>query len=270
MEDMDKRKDLCPAEIMAITLSRYYREELLAGVGAYAQIPLAAMHIARLVHNPDLWWFSGGSLCFNPKFEELTDSAADFRNTRYPEHKGRMEDIVDYELGLWRKRVTIGILGGLQIDKYGNSNMVCVGDYGKPKVRGPGTVGLVFLAHFSRIYYYVHHHNPKIFVEKVDFISGPGYSSTRSKNIRPHCEGPSLVVTPVAVLGFDFFDEPVKTMYLKSVHPGNTVEGVVDRTGFKLNIPEEGVPYTPPPTEEELGALQKVDPKGILKKVRCG
>ena len=270
MEGTTQGNGLCPAEIMAITLSRYYQGELLAGVGAYSTIPLAAMHIARLIHNPDLWWFCGGSLMVNPKFEELTYSAADFRNTRSPEHVARMEDLVAYELGLWRKRTTVGALGGLQIDKYGNANMVCVGDYKKPKVRGPGTVGLVFTAHFSKIYYYVQHHSPRVFVEKVDFISAPGFSLTRSKNIRPHCEGPSMVITPIAVMGFDVFDEPVKTMYLKSVHPGHTVDEVIERTGFQLNLPKEGVPETVSPTDEEMEALHKVDPKGLLKKLRCG
>jgi len=255
---------------MAITLSRYYKGELLGGVGAYSQIPLAAIQIARQTHNPNLWWFSGGSLSINPKFEEMADSAADFKNTLSPEHVARMEDLVAYELGLWRKRPTVAALGGMQIDKYGNANMVCIGDYRKPKVRGPGTVGLVFTAHFSKIYYYVHHHTPKIFVEKVDFISGPGFSETRSKNVRPHCEGPSLVITPIAVMGFDFFDEPIKTMYLKSVHPGHTAEEVMAKTGFNLSLPKGGVPETDPPTEEEIGTLRKVDPKGILKKLRCG
>jgi glutaconate CoA-transferase subunit B len=270
MEKSSEVNDLRPAEMMAIVLSRYFKGELLAGVGAYSQIPLAAIQIARQTYNPNLWWFSGGSLSINPRFEELADSAADFKNTLSPEHVARMEDLVAYELGLWRKRTTVGALGGMQIDKYGNSNMVCIGDYERPKVRGPGTVGLVFTAHFSKIYYYVHHHSPKIFVEKADFISGPGFSKTRARNVRPHCEGPSLVLTPIAVMGFDFFDEPIKTMYLRSVHPGHTVDEVVAKTGFKLNVPREGVGKTDPPTGEEILALQKVDPKGVLKRVRCG
>ena len=261
--------DLCSAEVMAIALSREYKGEILAGVGAYSQIPLAALQIARTTHNPDLWWFSGGSNSINPQFEELTDSAADFKNAMRAEHFARMEDIVAYELGLWRKRPTVVALGGLQIDRHGNTNLTCVGDYRNPKLRGPGTVGLVFTAHFSRTFYYVHHHNPRVFVEKADFVSGPGFSTSRPRNIRPHCEGPTLVMTPIAAMGFDFFDEPVKTMYLKSVHPGHTVEEVMEKTGFRLRIPERGVPPTEPPTGEEIAALRKVDPKGILKRLRC-
>ena len=262
--------DLCSAEIMAIILSRYYQGEILTGVGAYSTIPMASMHIARLVHNPDLWWFTGDSSTINPKFEELTDSASDVRNTLSPEHVARMQDIVTYDFGLWRKKTTIAVLGGLQIDKYGNTNLVCIGDYKKPKVRGPGTIGLVFTAHFSKTYYYVHHHNTRVFVEKVDFVSGPGFSPTRSKNVRAHCEGPSLVVTPIAVMGFAVFDEPAKTMYLKSVHPGHTVGEVIERTGFQLNFLKEGVVETPAPTHEEMEALYKVDPKGVLKRLRVG
>jgi glutaconate CoA-transferase, subunit B len=263
-----KMDGLCSAEIMALVLSRYYHGEIVTGVGAYSTIPLASMHIARLVHNPDLWWFAGDSATINPKFEGLTDSASDVRNTWSPEHVARMQDLITYDFGLWRKKTTIAVLGGLQIDKYGNTNLVCVGNYRKPKVRGPGTVGLVFTAHFCETYYYVHHHNPKVFVEKVDFVSGPGFSPTRSQNIRSYCKGPSLVVTPISVMGFEVFEEPVKTMYLKSVHRGHTVDEVIERTGFKLNFPKEGVVETPAPTHEEIEALHRVDPKGVLKRLR--
>ena len=261
---------LCSAELMAVILSRHYSGEILTGVGAYSTIPLASMHIARLVHNPDLWWFTGDSSTINPKFDALSDSASDIRNTRSPEHVARMQDIITYDFGLWRKRTTVAVLGGLQIDKYGNTNLVCVGDYKKPKVRGPGAIGLVFTAHYTKTYYYVHHHNPKVFVEKVDFVSGPGFSNTRSKNIRSHCEGPSLVVTPIAVMGFEVLDEPIKTMCLKSVHPGHTVDEVMEKTGFRLNLSKEGVEETPAPTFEEMEALRRVDPNGVLKRLRVG
>jgi glutaconate CoA-transferase subunit B len=63
--------NLAPAEFMAIILSRYFEGELFMGAGAYSQIPVAAMALARLTHNPNLWWFAGGSLAINPQFEKM-------------------------------------------------------------------------------------------------------------------------------------------------------------------------------------------------------
>lgn len=269
---MNKEYDVvAPAEFMAIILSRYLTGEIFTGAGTYSQVPVAALALAKVTHNPDLWWFAGGSLAMNPQFEKMQETATDFKNIPGSEYQiYGMDEICDYELGLWRKRETIGILGGLQIDKFGNTNLVCVGDYRQPKLRGPGTVGLIWTSHFSRIYYYVHHHNKNVFVEKVDFISGPGFSEDREQYVRPHAEGPSMVITPIALMGFEKRHGKVKTMYLKSVHPGHTAEEVQSKTGFELHLPKEGVPETPHPTEHEISTLRKrIDPDGVLKRIRC-
>jgi glutaconate CoA-transferase subunit B len=260
-----------PAEFMAIVLSRYLRGELFMGAGAYSQIPVAAMALAKLTHNPDLWWFAGGSLAINPQFSKLSNTATDFQYIPGSEYQiPGMDELCDYELNLCNKMETICCLGGLQIDKYGNSNLVCIGDYDNPKLRGPGSVGLIWTNHFTRVFYYVQHHSTKVFVEKVDFISGPGFSEDREKYVRPQCKGPSLVITPIAVMGFEQKDEKVKTMCLKSVHPGRTTDEVQSKTGFDLHAPSEGVPKTAPPTEVEVSMLRnRVDPDGVLKRIRC-
>ena len=57
-------------------------------------------------------------------------------------------------------------------------------------------------------------------------------------------------------------------MRLLSVHPGYTVDDVVENTGFDLLI-EGDIPTTTPPTPWELDVLRsRVDPEGRLRSRR--
>src|SRR4030067_2397752 len=98
-----------------------------------------------MTHSPDIWWFAGGSLAMNPQFEKMQATATDYKNVPGSEYQiCGMDELCDYELGLWRKMETIGVLGGLQIERYGDTNLACIGPYEKPTLRGPGSVGLIW------------------------------------------------------------------------------------------------------------------------------
>jgi len=247
---------------MAVVLSREMRDGEFGALGAASQIPMAAVKLAKLTHAPNLSWLCGGSGAINSRLPRLLQSAADYRNLFGAEYRTSMEDVVDLEM---RGRVHFAFLGGMQIDQFGNSNMVCIGNYHRPTVRGPGTVGLIFTAAFGRVYLYLHHHSPQILVEKVDFISGPGFydgSKIRDEFVNKNARGPCMVLTPLAL--FDF-EETSRKMRLCSVHPGSTVEQVLNRTGFRPLL-RDPVTETKPPTEEELRLLRTyVDPEGVLR-----
>jgi hypothetical protein len=71
------------------------------------------------------------------------------------------------------------------------------------------------------------------------------------------------VVSNLAV--FDF-ETPDRSMRLRSVHPGVTVDEVVAATGFSLVIPSE-VPSSRLPTAEELRLIRDViDPEGARER----
>lgn len=255
-------------ELMAVTLARELRNEEWGACGANSQIPMAAFQLARLMHAPDLNWLSGGGGAINSA-APLVKSTADPVTLETAEHAFRLEDIVDYELGGWRKTPTVGIFGGMQVDRRGNVNMVGIGrDYPKLRVRGPGTVGLVFAAYFNRTLIFLQRHDTRILVEEADYVSAPGRTAERREFCAPHSEGPQLVVTPLAVLDFGGDD----TLQLKSVHPGHTADEVRGRTGFDLPSSSGGeVGVTPPPTDEELRVLrERVDPAGVLRRLRLG
>ena len=76
-----------------------------------------------------------------------------------------------------------------------------------------------------------------------------------------------LVVTNLAVLDFE---GPGRTMRLKTVHPGVTVDDVRAQTGFELAVADD-VRQTPTPSAEQLALLADVlDPNNLRAAVFAG
>ena len=139
-------------------------------------------------------------------------------------------------------------------------------DYHKPKVRLPGTAGLADLCSLGKqLYYWNLNHSTRSLVEKVDFISGAGYLDGGDARERLGLgAGPQLVVTNLAVI--DFHPDS-KRMRLKSVHPGISVDTVMQSTGFELMIPEDGVAETKIPSQAQIKMIREdIDPDGMRGK----
>src|SRR2546430_9882367 len=99
-------------------------------------------------------------------------------------------------------------------------------------------------------------HNPRSLVERVDFVSCPGFLGGGDERERLGLTGgPELVVTNLGVL--DFHPES-KRMRLRSVHPGVTVADLQEATGFELLLPDGDVPETAAPTAEQVRLLRDV------------
>jgi glutaconate CoA-transferase subunit B len=160
-----------------------------------------------------------------------------------------------------RGMVDYCFLGGAQIDPYGNLNSTMIGtDYNRPKVRMPGSGGANDLASQAWRILVVTPHDKRRFVEKVDFVTSPGYldgPGARERAGLPPGTGPYKVITDLAILGYD---PQTCRMRIDSVHPGVTVEQVKDNTSFELGVAPD-VQETTPPTETELRILRdEVDP----------
>ncbi|MDE3075524.1 MAG: hypothetical protein KGJ86_08850 [Chloroflexota bacterium] len=261
------------AELMAILLARMAagEEERVAGSGANGSVPLAGSRLAQVTVAPNLWLFTGGAAGLNGKFDSLPIGTWDPRCGYGAEGKMYISDVVDAGTKGSpdpRRVVTQGAagFGGMQVDKYGNINMVGIGPHPRRDVRGPGTVGTIWMGSCPNNII-VEHHNRRVFVEKVDYVSGAGWltggdSRHRALNGR---DGPQYCWSPMCV--FDFTEDQHR-MRLASVHPGYTVAHVVANTGFELVIPSE-VPTTTPPTDFELQALRaQVDRNGVLRNRR--
>jgi len=146
-------------------------------------------------------------------------------------------------------RIDVFFLSGGQIDGHGNVNLVTTGDYKHPKVRFPGSFGSAYLYYVvPKVILFRTEHSRRTLVPKVDFISAPGASE---KNIyRPG--GPIALVTTRCL--FTFADG---RFTLTSVHPGHTVEEIIENTGFEFDCPRN-IPETPAPSAETLKVMREV------------
>jgi acyl CoA:acetate/3-ketoacid CoA transferase beta subunit len=153
------------------------------------------------------------------------------------------------------------VMGANQVDRFGNQNISCLGDHEHPKRQMFGSRGAPGNTINHRTSYWVARHQPRVFVESVDFASGVGYDRVDGPAMRFH--DVHRVVTNLAVLDFA---TPDHAMRVASLHPGVTADEVQEATGFPLAI-DDDVATTRAPTAEELQLLREVlDPKSIRDK----
>ncbi|MEV6837002.1 CoA-transferase [Streptomyces sp. NPDC051133] len=156
------------------------------------------------------------------------------------------------------------MMGASQLDRYGNQNISCIGDWSRPTRQLLGVRGAPVNTLNNPTSYWVPRHSPRVFVERVDMVCGVGYD--RAAAAGPSATRHHRIADVVSDLGVFDFDTPDRTMRLRSVHPGVTVEQVVEATGFTLTIPDE-VPRTREPTAEELRLIREVlDPKRLRER----
>lgn len=143
------------------------------------------------------------------------------------------------------------IMGASQIDRHGNQNIACIGDPAKPKAQLLGMRGAPGNTINHTTSYWIPGHTRRVFVPKVDVVTGLGHDRGAHEIRR--------VVSNLAVLDFATSD---RTMRLVSVHPGVAVADVAENTGFQLVI--EDVATTREPSDDELRLLRTViDPRGL-------
>lgn len=253
-------------ELLACYLARDLNDGEELQVGIALPVPEAAVRLAHLMHGPNMELVFLGVRMNVHHLEHIPLPAFgwDRRVVRwaesYSDRGHRFDQVKD-----WHRRVFF--IGGIQVDPYGNTNLIGVGDdHRRLRFRGPGSVGTPTLTtHVGRYYIVLNNHSPRVFVPRCDFVStvgwGAGGADARRRLGLPG-GGPKYCVTPLAVLDFT---EDEKRMRLRSVHPGVSVDEVRARTGFPLVVPGE-VPTTPLPTPEALEVLRsRVDRAGTLR-----
>jgi glutaconate CoA-transferase subunit B len=147
-------------------------------------------------------------------------------------------------------RIDVFFLSGGQIDGEGNINLVSIGDYGHPKVRFPGSFGSAYLYYVvPKVILFRTEHSRRTLVPKVDFISAPGGSDP---NVFRN-GGPIALVTNRCVFSFD---RTKKRFRLESVHPGHTIDEVMEHTAFDFDRPDN-VPETQAPSPDALNLMRE-------------
>jgi glutaconate CoA-transferase, subunit B len=217
--------------------------------------------LAQRTHAPRLViLFEAGGVA--PQLPTMPISVGDSRTF----HRGLIAtSMCDIMEACQRGMVDYTFLGGAQIDAFGNLNSTMIGtDYARPKVRLPGSGGANDLASLCWRILVVTSHDRRRFVEKLDFLTTPGYLTgpgAREAAGLPPGTGPYRVITDLAVLGYH---EATCRMQVLSLHPGVSLEQVRAATGFALGA-AGALSTTLAPTPEELRILrEEVDPHGYI------
>jgi glutaconate CoA-transferase subunit B len=154
-----------------------------------------------------------------------------------------------FGLYLQRGLVEVALLGGAQIDRYGNLNTTVIGSYTDPKVRLPGSGGACEIAINAQRVYIIMHLKKRAFVEQLDFLTTPGHLSggIRASQLGIPGKGPQLVITDKALFNFENEEQE---MQLVSLYPDVTLESVFSEIGWKIRVAETLIEILPPATEE--------------------
>lgn len=240
-----------PAALMTIAGSRLLRDGrvVFAGVGA----PLEASVLAKRLHAPGLTIvLEGGSIGPRMVPGKLPISTNEMRGAH---GSSMLVGIADLFLYAQRGWYDYGFVGAAQVDQFGNVNTSRIGD---TAVRLPGSGGANDIVSSCREIMIMTRHERRRFVERVDFVTSPGFLSgpdarraaglTRSR--------PVAVITDLALMGFD---EATGRLRLDALQPGVTVEQVREHTGFELLV-SDAVGELAPPTERELAELRRLNP----------
>jgi len=251
-----KPEEFNTLELMAVCGSKQIRngEVVFIGTG----LPLIAAMLAKKTHAPGAKIvYEAGFIDSNAK--EIALSIADSRlGYRASGAIGLIETL---GLMLQGGHVDLGFVGAAQIDEYGNINTTYIGSFEKPSVRLPGSGGGNDIVSSAKRVVVMMTHEKRKMVKKLDYLTSPGFldgPGAREK-VGLMGSGPSLVVTNLCQMDFD---PQTKRLRLSSVHPGVSVQQVLENTGFDLIVPKN-VPTTEPPTCEELELLRAIDPTGI-------
>jgi glutaconate CoA-transferase subunit B len=246
-------------ELMAISAAREINngDIVFCGTG----ISMVAAMAAKYLNAPDsVIFFETGAI--DSTLEEIPMAVSDPRVMYYAaSNGGLLESFATMQNQITGQRV-IGILGAAQIDKYGNLNSTCIGDYFHPKIRFSGSGGACDVASFvSRCIIFMQHEKKK-FPKKIDYLTSPGYLDGPGSREKAGLldGGPTSVVTNMAVMRFD---DRTKEMYLSQYYPGITPQKILENMDFDVDISR--AKEATPPTPQELKILrEKVDPQKII------
>jgi acyl CoA:acetate/3-ketoacid CoA transferase beta subunit len=236
------------AEVCVVAVAECFRGdgELLAN--PIGTIPMIGGRLARATFEPDLAMTDGEATLV------ANDRAVVPPNERVIEYWNPYRSMFDW---VWSGRRHV-MMGASQVDRYGNQNLAAIGDYDRPTVQLLGYRGAPGNTINDPTSYWVPNHGPRVFVEKVDTVTGIGWD-------RAGALGPAArfvdVRRVVSNLGVFDFETPDRRMRLRSVHPGVGVDDVLAATGFELVVPAD-VAESRLPTLDELRLIREViDPE---------
>jgi glutaconate CoA-transferase subunit B len=247
------------SEMMIAVAARMLKgaRTVFVGVG----LPNIACNLARITVAPDMEMIYESGV-YGARPERLPLSIGDPTLVSGAVSVVSMADL--FGLYLQRGLVEIALLGGAQIDKYGNLNSSVIGEKAKPKTRLPGSGGACEIATNAQRTFMIMRLKRRAFVEKLDFITSPGHLSggdSRSRLGLPG-KGPEIVITDRAILNFDNAD---REMQLSALYPGVSEKDVRAETGWDLRRAPTIEEVSPPSVEELRLIREELDPSGMYR-----
>jgi glutaconate CoA-transferase subunit B len=239
-----------PTEMMTIVASRALKSSDVCFVGIGA--PSAACNLARLTHAPGITLiYESGTIATKPNVLPLSIGDGELCETALttvpvPEM---------FRYWLQGGRISVGFLGGAQIDRFANLNTTSIGGtYASPKVRLPGGGGAPEIATSCGEAFIIMAQSRRSFVDKLDFVTSLGHGEGKGSReaLGVTTKGPTRVITDLCVMEPD---EARKELEVVAIHPGVTRERIAEATGWAVKFAHRAS-QTPPPGETELAVLR--------------
>jgi glutaconate CoA-transferase subunit B len=244
-------------ELLACTASRMLEDQKSVFVGT--GLPMIAAMLAQRTHAPHLLIvFEAGGV--GPQIPVLPISVGDSRTFHRAVLATSMHDTMAMTQAGY---LDYGFLGAAQIDAYGNVNTTVIGAHDRPTVRLSGSGGGNDVGSLCWRTIVIMRQEKRRFVEKLDFLTTPGYLSgpdSREAVGLPEGSGPYRVITQLGVYAFD---DSTKRMRLLSIHPDVTLDQVCEQSSFEIPVSSR-LSVSEPPTPKELRILRDIDPAGIV------
>jgi glutaconate CoA-transferase, subunit B len=242
-------------ELMVAAASREIRDGDKVFVGM--RLPLLGFAVAKETHAPSaLGIFENGIIRDWPALESIL-TMSDPPNVARALSCTGLNDVMHL---LQSNRVDLGFIGGAEVDRFGNLNTHWVEENGR-RIRLPGSGGAADIAAMAKRCIIIMNHERRRFPARVHYITSPGFGDGgdwRSRNGLIGA-GPHRVITSMGIFSFD---PNTHEIVLAANHPGVSIDNIKNETGWPLQILPD-IEETAAPTDDELSAIRKYDPKGI-------
>src|SRR5436309_13289274 len=189
-----------PNEMMTIAAARALRNTDVCFVGI--GMPSAACNLARLTHAPGITLiYESGTIATKPQVLPLSIGDGELCETALTTVS--VPEMFRY--WLQGGRITVGFLGGAQIDRFANLNTTVVGPYDKPKVRLPGGGGAPEIATSCGAIFIIMAQSKRSFASKLDFVTSLGHGEAGDHRRRrgEKTKGPTKLMTDLAIFEHD-------------------------------------------------------------------
>jgi glutaconate CoA-transferase subunit B len=255
-EEIALTREYTVQELMVVAGAREIRDDDVVFVGM--RLPLLAFQLAKETHAPHAVGIFENGILRDRAAREVLYTMSDPANIEGALWATSMLDIMAL---LQNGKVSLGFIGGAEVDRFGNLNTTLIGGRGKVKVRLPGSGGGSDIASLSQRVVIVMNHEKRRFPKRVAYTTSPGFGDGGDWRERHGLRGggPCAVITTKAIFRFH---PMTKEMILQSRHPGVALEEILGNIRWDVRSART-IEETKPPTRSELGMIRKYDPHGF-------